>query len=68
MGQAMVVRFARNGDFNHARQMLMEFPQRMIPVSRGNPIVRVPDEFLYIGRVTGLLAGWTPNLAPRSTS
>ena len=37
--------------------MLLQFQQRMMRIFRENPLVRVPGEFLLIGRVMGLLAG-----------
>ena len=57
MGEAMVARLSRNGEFNRDRQLLNEFQQRMMRIFRENPVVRVPGEFLLIGRVMGLLAG-----------
>jgi hypothetical protein len=35
----------------------MEFQGRLMEILRENPVVRVPGEFLYIGRVMGLLGG-----------
>ena len=57
LGDAMVTRLGRNNEFNRDRRMLMEFNDRMMRLFRENPIVRVPGEFLYIGRVMGLLGG-----------
>ena len=57
LGEAMVSRLSRNGEFNRDRQMLMDFQQRMLRIFRENPVVQVPGEFLYIGRVMGLLGG-----------
>ncbi len=37
--------------------MLLQFQERMMRIFRENPVVRVPGEFLYIGRVMGLLGG-----------
>ena len=57
LGEAMVQRLSRNGEFNRDRQMLMDFQERMLRIFRENPVVQVPGEFLYIGRVMGLLGG-----------
>ncbi|MGB2695578.1 MAG: AarF/UbiB family protein [Dehalococcoidia bacterium] len=57
LGEAMITRLSRSGEFNHDRQLLIEFQQRMLRVLRENPVVRVPGEFLLIGRVMGLLSG-----------
>lgn len=57
LGEAMVTRFSRNGEFNRDRRMLIEFQQRMMRMFRENPVVRVPGEFLLIGRVMGLMGG-----------
>jgi predicted unusual protein kinase regulating ubiquinone biosynthesis (AarF/ABC1/UbiB family) len=57
LGDAMVTRLSRNNEFNRDRRMLAEFNDRMMRLFRENPIVRVPGEFLYIGRVMGLLGG-----------
>jgi ubiquinone biosynthesis protein len=57
LGEAMVTRLSRNGDFNRDREMLAQFNERMMRIFRENPLVRVPGEFLYIGRVMGLLGG-----------
>lgn len=57
MGEAMVGRLSRNGKFDRNRQVLNEFQQRMMRIFRENPVVRVPGEFLLIGRVMGLLSG-----------
>ena len=57
LGEAMVTRLSRNDEFNRDRQMLFEFQDRMMRMFRENPVVRVPGDFLLIGRVMGLLAG-----------
>ncbi len=57
LGEAMVSRLGRNEEFARDRRVLMEFNDRMMKLFRENPIVRVPGEFLYIGRVMGLLGG-----------
>lgn len=57
LGEAMVTRLARNDEFARDRKMMGEFNDRMMKLFRENPIVRVPGEFLYIGRVMGLLGG-----------
>ncbi len=57
LGEAMVTRLARNEEFTRDRRMLTQFNDRMMKLFRENPIVRVPGEFLYIGRVMGLLGG-----------
>ena len=57
LGEAMITRLSRNGEFNRDRQMLMDFQERMMRIFRENPVVQVPGEFLYIGRVMGLLGG-----------
>jgi aarF domain-containing kinase len=57
LGEAMVQRLSRNGEFNRDKQMLMDFQDRMLRIFRENPVVQVPGEFLYIGRVMGLLGG-----------
>ena len=57
LGEAMVTRLSQNDEFNRDRQMLLQFQQRMMRIFRENPLVRVPGEFLLIGRVMGLLAG-----------
>jgi aarF domain-containing kinase len=57
LGEAMVTRLSRNQDFNRNRKLLTEFNDRMMRMFRENPLVRVPGEFLYIGRVIGLLGG-----------
>ena len=53
----MAGRLARNREFNENREMMNEFQENMMTVFRENPVVRVPGEFLYLGRVMGLLAG-----------
>ena len=57
LGEALITRFERNGEFNRDRALLMEFQNRLMRILRENPVVRVPGEFLYIGRVIGLLGG-----------
>ncbi|OGO50622.1 MAG: hypothetical protein A2148_00675 [Chloroflexi bacterium RBG_16_68_14] len=57
IGEAIVARLARNEEFNRDRQLLLQFQERMLHIFRENPVVRVPGEFLYIGRVIGLLSG-----------
>ena len=57
LGEALITRLSRNGEFNRDRALLMEFQERMMRILRENPVVRVPGEFLYIGRVMGLLGG-----------
>jgi aarF domain-containing kinase len=57
LGEAMVTRLARNEEFTRDKQVMAEFNDRMMKLFRENPIVRVPGEFLYIGRVMGLLGG-----------
>ncbi len=57
LGDAMLTRLSRNSELNQDRRMLAEFNDRMMRLFRENPIVRVPGEFLYIGRVMGLLGG-----------
>jgi aarF domain-containing kinase len=57
LGEAMVTRLGRNSEFTRDRRMMIEFNDRMMKLFRENPIVRVPGEFLYIGRVMGLLGG-----------
>lgn len=57
LGEAMVTRLARNDEFNRDRELLLAFQQRMLRIFRENPVVRVPGEFLLIGRVMGLLSG-----------
>ena len=58
----MVARLSRNGEFSQDRQMMIEFQERMMRVFRENPIVRVPGEFLLLGRVMGLLSGLSAQL------
>ena len=62
MGEAMVARLSKNGEFSQDRQMMIEFQERMMRVFRENPIVRVPGEFLLLGRVMGLLSGLSAQL------
>jgi len=57
LGEAMVQRLSRNGEFNRDRQLLLNFQERMLRIFRENPVVQIPGEFLYIGRVMGLLGG-----------
>lgn len=57
MGEAMVGRLARNKEFNEDRALMAEFQEHMMKIFRENPVVRIPGEFLYLGRVMGLLAG-----------
>jgi predicted unusual protein kinase regulating ubiquinone biosynthesis (AarF/ABC1/UbiB family) len=57
LGEMMVARLSRNEEFNQDRELVMQFQQRMLRIFRENPVVRVPGEFLYIGRVMGLLGG-----------
>jgi predicted unusual protein kinase regulating ubiquinone biosynthesis (AarF/ABC1/UbiB family) len=57
LAEAMVQRLSRNGEFNRDRQLLYDFQNRMLRLFRENPVVRVPADFLYVGRVFGLLGG-----------
>ncbi|MEX2159760.1 MAG: AarF/UbiB family protein [Dehalococcoidia bacterium] len=57
LGEALLTRLERNDEFNNDKKLLMEFQGRMMQILRENPVVRVPGEFLYIGRVMGLLGG-----------
>jgi aarF domain-containing kinase len=57
LGEAMATRMARNEEFTRDKALLGEFQQRMMRLLRENPIVKVPGEFLLIGRVMGLLSG-----------
>jgi aarF domain-containing kinase len=57
LGEAMVQRLSRSAEFNSDKEMMMEFQERILRIFRENPVVRVPGEFLYIGRVMGLLGG-----------
>jgi aarF domain-containing kinase len=57
MGEAMVTRLSHNEEFNRDRQLVLQFNQRMMRVFRENPLVRVPGDFLLVGRVLGLLGG-----------
>ena len=57
LGETMVARLSRSAEFNQNRQLLFDFQERMMRIFRENPVVRVPGEFLYIGRVLGLLSG-----------
>jgi aarF domain-containing kinase len=57
LGEALVTRMSRNQEFNRDRSMVSQFQQRLMRLLRENPIVKVPGEFLLIGRVMGLLSG-----------
>ncbi len=57
MGEAMVMRLAQNKEFNENRELMGEFQENLMRIFRENPVVRIPGEFLYLGRVMGLLAG-----------
>ncbi len=57
MGEAMVTRLSHNEEFSRDRQLVLQFNQRMMRVFRENPLVRVPGDFLLVGRVLGLLGG-----------
>ena len=57
MGQSMVTWMSQNGEMNQDRQMMSEFQDRMMRAYRENPIVKIPGDFLFIGRVMGLLGG-----------
>jgi aarF domain-containing kinase len=57
LGEAMITRLSKSGEFNRDKRKLMEFQDQMMRIFRENPVVRVPGEFLYIGRVMGLLGG-----------
>ncbi|MCH8064978.1 MAG: AarF/ABC1/UbiB kinase family protein [Chloroflexi bacterium] len=57
LGESMITRLSRSAEFNQNRQLLFEFQERMMRIFRENPVVRIPGEFLYIGRVLGLLSG-----------
>ncbi len=57
IGESMVHRLSRNKEFNESRELMGEFQANMMKVFRENPVVSVPGEFLYLGRVLGLLAG-----------
>jgi predicted unusual protein kinase regulating ubiquinone biosynthesis (AarF/ABC1/UbiB family) len=57
LGEAMVLRLSKNEEFNQDKQLLIDFQERMLRIFRDNPVVRVPGEFLYIGRVMGMLGG-----------
>ena len=37
--------------------MMSEFQNNMMQIIRENPVVSVPGDFLYLGRVLGLLSG-----------
>ena len=57
IGQAMITRLSRNRDFNENRELMSEFQNNMMQIIRENPVVSVPGDFLYLGRVLGLLSG-----------
>ncbi len=57
LGEAMITRLSQSAEFNRDRELLLAFQQRMLRIFRENPVVRVPGEFLLIGRVMGLLSG-----------
>jgi len=57
IGEAMVIRMSRNKEYNENREMMSEFQDNMMQIIRENPVVSVPGDFLYLGRVLGLLAG-----------
>ena len=57
MAESMVTWLSRNGEFNQDSQLMAEFQDNMMHAYRENPIVRIPSDFLFIGRVMGLLGG-----------
>ncbi|MCH7811928.1 MAG: AarF/ABC1/UbiB kinase family protein [Chloroflexi bacterium] len=57
LGKAMIDRLSRDAAFSRDRELVMELNHRMARVFRENPVVRVPGEFLLIGRTLGLLGG-----------
>jgi len=57
IGEAMVARLSHNREFNENRELMSEFQDNLMQIIRENPVVSVPGEFLYLGRVIGLLAG-----------
>ena len=57
MAESMVTWLSRNGEFNQDSHLMAEFQDTMMQAYRENPIVRVPSDFLFIGRVLGLLGG-----------
>ena len=57
MAESMVTWLSRNGEFNQNSEMMGEFQDNMMAAYRENPIVRIPGDFLFIGRVMGLLGG-----------
>ena len=57
IGEAMVTRLSRNREYNENREMMSEFQSNMMQIIRENPVVSVPGDCLYLGRVLGLLAG-----------
>ena len=57
IGEAMVTRLSRNREYNGNRELMSEFQSNMMQIIRENPVVSVPGDFLYLGRVLGLLAG-----------
>jgi aarF domain-containing kinase len=65
LGEAMVARLERNAEFNQNRQVMLDYNDQVMRLLRENPIVRVPGEFLYIGRVMGLLVGVGTQLGSR---
>ena len=62
LGETMATRLSRSEPFNRDRRLLMEFHQHMLRLFRENPVVRVPGEFLYVGRLMGLLGGLSVQL------
>ncbi len=65
IGKAMVTRLSRNKEFNENRELMSEFQDSMMQIIRENPVVSVPGDFLYLGRVLGLLAGLGVQLGSR---
>lgn len=57
MGEAMVTSLSQNRDYSENRELMGELQKNMMKVFRENPVVRIPGEFLYLGRTMGLLAG-----------
>ncbi len=57
MGAAMVTSLSENRDYKENRELMGELQKNMMKVFRENPVVRIPGEFLYLGRTMGLLAG-----------
>ncbi len=62
LGETMITRLSRNGELNRDRSQVWELQERMMRIIRENPIVSIPGEFLYIGRVLGLLSGLSAQL------